>query len=108
MAKYNVGDELAFYYSDHGGYYVIRKIDRITPSGRYVVGHATLNPDLTIRGAKEMWSHAPRSAEPVTDEIRASVRRRNLLARLRKVNWAEHDDETLIEVYKLVTNSTGK
>lgn len=89
-----VGDKLAFHSHYHG--YEIQRINKITPSGRLYCGRIhggknryILNADLSIRGQDSVW-HGPHRGEIVTDKIRASILRKNILYKLSKVKWDKY------------------
>lgn len=89
-----IGDELAIDWGQRESIWSIAKVDRVMPSGRFVVidsdGSAVeFNADMTERG------HRSRCAVPVTDEIRESIERRRLLSKLAGVNWQSRSIEVL-------------
>ena len=94
-----VGDELAFI-SRNG--ILIRKIDRITPSGRLVCGPYTLNANLKIRGEQDSFCRI--RVEPATDEHRKKVERSRLLQEVRRCCdlWELLTTEQLQSVLEIV------
>jgi hypothetical protein len=89
-----VGDELAFRLGFSGNY-VIRRVEKITPSGRIKCGSYELNADLSVRGKVARGCWGPYRAEPVTAEIRENVERNKLLARVTNANWFSLDTVSL-------------
>ena len=90
-----VGDELAFHFRAGSGCsrWEIRKIDKITPTGRIKIGGFELNPDLTVRGERG-WN-SPYCAEPVTDVIRKAVKRQNNISLLSQTKFGSLSDDQL-------------
>lgn len=82
--KFEVGQELAIpgQWSSPPS---IRKIVKVTPSGRAILEHGTqVEPTLRIRGA-DRWG--PYEALIVTPEIRAKARKAELVTKLRNIRW---------------------
>lgn len=63
MHDLKVGDELAFPVPYESDYFYLRKIEKISPSGRITIDGRTLNPDLSIRGA-DTWGKVIRAYVP--------------------------------------------
>jgi len=99
---YAVGDQLAFDCGFGRGHWKIATIDKITPSGRIVCGLFTLNPDLTIRGHN---GYGPYRGQPVTDEIRAKVKRQENLSIISGAKFSEMSEDVLDEIVKLIKSS---
>lgn len=89
-----VGDELAFRLG-FSGECRIYKVEKVTPSGRIKCGPYELNADLSVRGQKGRGYWGPYHAEPVTAEMRESVERSDLLARVQHANWSSLDTVSL-------------
>ena len=82
--KFEVGQELAIP-AQFSGPPKIRKIVKVTPSGRATLDSGTqIEPTLRIRGA-ERWG--PYSALIVTDKIREQVERCELAQQMRETAW---------------------
>lgn len=82
--KFEVGQELAIP-GQWSAPPAIRKILRVTPSGRAILEYGTqVEPDLRIRGANK-WG--PFEALIVTAEIRGKARKAELIASLRVIRW---------------------
>lgn len=82
--KFEVGQELAIP-TQFSGPPKIRKIVKVTPSGRATLDSGTqIEPTLRIRGAGQ-WG--PYEALIVTPEIRAKARKAELVTSLRVVKW---------------------
>lgn len=91
------GDELAFI-SRNG--ISIRKVDKITPSGRIVCGPYTLDSDLRVRGEQDSWNRI--SVELATDAHRESIARSRLLGDVGRFrNWENLTIEQLQAVQKI-------
>jgi hypothetical protein len=76
VSTVKVGDELAFR-GTYGRTWNIHRVTEITPTGRIKCGSVyTLNPNLTIRGARK-WG--PYEGQLVTPEIRERVVREDML-----------------------------
>jgi len=101
LIKYKAGDELAFEMGFTGQTIVIRKITKVTPSGRYVCGSVTLNPDLSLRG-RDSFSVLPLSAKPVTPKIREKRERQQLVKFLKNVSFNKFDLEILRKIKRLI------
>jgi hypothetical protein len=81
---FKVGQELAIP-AQYSGPPSIRKIVKVTPSGRAILEHGTqVEPTLRIRGAGR-WG--PFEAMIVTPEIRAKARKAELVTNLRVMKW---------------------
>lgn len=82
-----VGDDVAFR-TNYGRDISIRKVTKITATGRIVVDDGnngyTLNPDLTIRGNDNHNFGGPRCAEVVTQEMRDQFAKQNIVRRLQR------------------------
>jgi hypothetical protein len=100
---YAVGDELAFRCGSHTHYWVIAKIEKITPSGRIKVGRWELNPDLTVRG-RSGW-HGPYEGQPVTGEILQEIERAKNLRIVKDAKFDKLTDEQLAEVVRIVQSA---
>lgn len=82
--KFEVGQELAIP-AQFSGQPTIRKIVKVTPSGRAILEHGTqVEPTLRIRGAGQ-WG--PYEALIITPEIRAKARKAELVTSLRVTKW---------------------
>ena len=82
--KFEVGQELAIP-AQVSGPPAIRKIVKVTPSGRAILEHGTqVEPTLRIRAA---GTYGPFEALIVTPEIRAKARKAELITGLRVVKW---------------------
>lgn len=83
--KFEVGQELAIP-GQWSAPPAIRKIVKVTPSGRAILEHGTqVEPNLRIRGAGK-WG--PFEAMIVTPEIRAKARKHELATKLRSIQWS--------------------
>jgi hypothetical protein len=81
---FKVGQELAIP-AQFSGPPAIRKIVKVTPSGRAILEHGTqVEPTLQIRGAGR-WG--PYEALIVTPEIRAKARKAELVTSFRVMKW---------------------
>jgi hypothetical protein len=81
---FEVGQELAIP-GQWSGPPAIRKIVKVTPSGRAILEHGTqVEPTLRIRGAGKS---GPFEALIVTPEIRAKAHKAELITSLRVVKW---------------------
>lgn len=108
MSEYKVGDELAFYHYAGSGRWDIHAITKITPSGRIRCGYYELNPDLTVRGIGP-WSNGPIRGEPVTDEIRAEIKRRELITmakNLARFDWEKLTNEQLKAIFAIIKEAS--
>lgn len=106
--QYKVGDELAFYHHGGLGRWDIHSITKITPSGRIRCGYYDLNPDLTVRG-RSAWSNGPTRGEPVTDEIREILKRRELITmakNLARFDWEKLTNEQLNAIFAIVKGAS--
>ena len=99
---YKSGDRLAYWSGDRWG---IRRIDRITPSGRLVIGTTTLNPDLSIRGAP-MWSRA--HFEPLSDRVIAELEIQRALDVLRNANFRLLPRDVILSLARTVKEATDE
>jgi hypothetical protein len=103
-----LGDEVCY---DIGQYrvvdYVIRTIDKITPTRRFVVGNLTFDSTGEERGSKGVWSHT-KYLQPVTDEIRESVLRNSIMDKIKKFDFKTLDVEGLKIVSEVIDNATKK
>jgi hypothetical protein len=100
---YAVGDELAFRCERLPHYWVIAKIDKITPTGRIKCGQWELNPNLSIRGYSGWYGLS--KGEPVTEDIRNEIKRMKNLSFIRDVKWKELSDQQLSEVVRMVQSA---
>ena len=90
--KVQVGDQFAFY-SSFRGTPVIHVVTRVMPSGRFECGPYTCNPDMTVRGRN--YTLGTPCATPVTDEIRADIKRSQLIGFMRCVQFSNLSDDAL-------------
>ena len=89
IAALRPGDEVVI---DHGRYgahnYEVHKVDKVTPSGRIVIGDRTFNPNGWERGGHQYHMLVIQEATP---ELRQRVielkERAAILATIRRVNW---------------------
>lgn len=77
----------------------IATVDRLTPSGRIIVGGQTFDPDGTERG-QAGWRPV-RICLP-TDELREKIRRHDLLNKLKGVVWDIQPLAVLEQVWALI------
>lgn len=91
-----VGDELAFS-CGYRGNYEIHKVEKITPSGRIMVGRWVLDPDLRVRGRKGY--SGPYRGELVTPEVREEVKRQHYL---QKVHSMKPENLTTSQLERIV------
>lgn len=97
--KFEVGDELAV--GNRLTPYVIRKVIKISPSGRLVMDNGDiLNPDLTIRGS--VFTTRPSRYCEVTDEIREEMRRHDLLQKVSRFNASAMTTDQLFRVAQIM------
>lgn len=82
---YTVGQEIAFNVGYGSGTWEIEKIEKITPSGRLICGHRTLNPGLSIRGGGGFGQ--PYRGHIVTDKIRKQYQRQQLVTYFRTLEY---------------------
>ncbi|WP_372897590.1 hypothetical protein [Stieleria sp.] len=88
--NYKPGDKLAF---NVYGQWEIHTVDRVTPSGRIICGHRTLNPDLSIRGRRGFGG--PFVAYPVTPKIEREAWRQKVVMHADRFNFASLSDGAL-------------
>lgn len=100
---YNVGDELIFK-NKYG--MSLRKIDKITPSGRIVCGTKTLNPNLTIRGAG-MWDDTVviRANAENKKEFYSSKKIKDLLNLISHTDFSAMDIEALEKIMEIILDN---
>ena len=105
MSNHNlkVGDELAFRDGYGRGNYAIHEIERITPSGRLVCGHITLNSDLSIRGDRGYGG--PYCGEIITDKIREAVRRQNALEAIKRTKFDNLTTDSLAAIVAAINEA---
>jgi hypothetical protein len=105
--KFKVGDRLAFRYYTGLITWQIWEIERITPTGRYVCGPYTINPDLSIRGGKEILRRCYR-AQAVTPEILALYERQQCLSTIQHTDFKRLGNEFLKQICNIIKDSAGR
>lgn len=94
-----VGDELAI--GDRPCPYVIRKVTKISPTGRITLDDGTiLNPNLSIRGYVPRFT--PSRFQPVTTAIRESINRAQLMDRLSRTSWTRQATDQLRRIVAIL------
>ena len=97
MRSVKVGDKLAFRYRNH---WQVCTVTRITPTGRFKCGGFTLNPDLTVRGPRNLG--CPTRGEEVTEAVRNDILRYRCLLKLRNLKWSRLSTVQLVEIMHFV------
>lgn len=104
---FKVGDKLAFKYYTGSITWQVWEIERITPTGRYVCGPYTINPDLSIRGGKEILRRCYR-AQAATPEIIALYERQQCLEKIQQTDFKRLGNESLKQICSIIQESAGK
>ncbi|KOY65496.1 hypothetical protein [Clostridium sporogenes] len=96
------GDEVAV---ECGGFgyrdYCIKKIDKISPTGRITIGGAVFNHKGREMGIKDSWTRA-NELVPVSQEIKDYIRRKKLYAKIKNISWEEVSLVNLEEIAKIL------
>ena len=105
-SRLEVGDELAF----TNGYgrecvYVLMKIERITPTRRFICGHYTLDSDLSVRGDYGRGWNSVQARLP-TKEIIEGIKRRELINEITNAKLQELRTSSLHEIAKIISEET--
>ncbi len=96
--SFKAGDKVAIWRGFESEPGVV-EIDRLTPSGRIIIGSTTFEPDGHQRGAAG-WRRD--RIEPLTEKLRARAKRKLNLGYIRSTKWNDLDDETLAEIVALL------
>ena len=108
---WQVGDKLAFRYHSLSSYWAIHTITKVTKGGRITCGPYQLNPDLTIRGKRNVWSSGPHKGEPVTqamiDEQREHIERRRALRVIEACSLRSLEVSVLVEIADIIRKATN-
>jgi hypothetical protein len=107
QTTFKVGDKLALRFYIGSIVWQILEIEKITPTGRYVCGPYTINPDLSIRGSKEVLRRCYR-AQAVTPEIIAIYERQKCLEIIRQTNFKLLGNEFLDQICNIIKDSAGR
>lgn len=96
-----VGDKLAFRIN-HGQDWSLDTIRKITPSGRMVTDHYTVNPDMSIRGRR---TFGPHRAELVTADILAAIKHQQNLLIVRRIDTefykrSPEDIQAIVDIFR--------
>lgn len=99
-----VGDELLF---TNMSTMSIRKIDKITPSGRLVCGKTILNPNLSVRGHQDIWNII--TVAPVTDKDREDIKdmklRKKCMDEINDINWRGIKTDQLKRIVEIINET---
>lgn len=94
-----VGDQLAFDLGFAG--WRIYTVEKITPTGRIKCGPYQLTPDLQVMGKKSRGYWGPYRGLPITDKIRESVRKNEIVNELGGIEWERFPLDALEKIYAI-------
>ncbi|ACA57451.1 hypothetical protein FDC45_17820 [Clostridium botulinum] len=90
-------ESVGFGYRD----YAIKKIDKISPTGRITIGGAVFSHKGKEMGIKDSWTRA-KALVPVSQEIKDYVRRKKLYTKVKNIDWAEVSLVNLEEIARIL------
>ena len=99
LASLKAGDEVAYNSSCFGTHWVVTKIAKITPTGQIKTESGLLFKKGASRVNRWVWCWL----KPVTDSIRESARKAEIMRHLRTVNFDALPIADLEEIYRIVT-----
>lgn len=102
LKELKVGDEVAiecgsFGYRD----YDIKKIDKISPTGRITINSTVYDHTGREMGKADAWTKQYK-LEPVTKEIKDFIREKKLYTKVKNVKWNDVGLDKLEEISKIL------
>lgn len=103
LKELKIGEEVAVSGYGYGGVdYEIHTVTRVTPTGRITLSNEMVfNNDGSERGATHGYYHSQHLAR-VTDEIRDSIKKRNLLYEARRIKFGNLSTSQLARILEIV------
>lgn len=100
LRELKVGDEVAIECGNYGYRdYYIKNIDKISPTGRITIKSTVYDHTGREMGKAGTWSKK-NSLEPITQDIKDFVRRKELLEKVTKTKWDKISLEKLENIAK--------
>ena len=103
-----VGDSVAIPLGGWGRKdWAIKKIEKITPTRRMVIGSTTFDSSGREMGKKDGWSSRS-NIYPVTNEVKETIARNNALYHINNLRFETLTTQQLLDVLKIINPDVSK
>jgi hypothetical protein len=101
LQSLSVGDEVGICKSKYGNdYYSIKKIEKITPTRRFIVDGNTYNKNGNKMGMT-IWD-GTNEIIPITDNVKKIIHRNTMLSKIRSFDLEKLKYEDIINIYDII------